>query len=95
MTTIVYPGTFDPITNGHTDLVQRAASLFEHVIVAVAANPSKVPAFSEQQRTALVREVLADFRNVEVCSFDTLLVDFATSKKCHGYTAWLAGGFGL
>lgn len=80
MTTIVYPGTFDPITNGHTDLVQRAAKLFEHVIVAVAANPSKIPAFPKQQRTALVREVLADFGNVEVCSFDTLLVDFAASK---------------
>ncbi len=81
MTTIVYPGTFDPITNGHTDLVQRAVRLFEHVIVAVAANPSKTPVFPEQQRVALAREVLADFRNVEVCSFDTLLVDFAASKK--------------
>ncbi|MEE8343070.1 MAG: pantetheine-phosphate adenylyltransferase [Gammaproteobacteria bacterium] len=81
MTTIVYPGTFDPITNGHTDLVQRATRLFEHVIVAVAANPSKTPAFSEQQRVALAREVLADFRDVEVCSFNTLLVDFAASKN--------------
>jgi pantetheine-phosphate adenylyltransferase len=72
----VYPGTFDPITNGHTDLVQRAARLFDQVIVAIAANPGKAPAFPMQQRVNLAREVLAGLSNVEVCSFDNLLVDF-------------------
>lgn len=76
MKTAVYPGTFDPITNGHTDLVQRAARLFDRVIVAIAANPGKVPAFPMAQRVALAREVLADLTNVEICSFDNLLVDF-------------------
>ena len=76
MKTAVYPGTFDPITNGHTDLVQRAARLFDRVIVAIAANPGKAPAFPLERRVALAREVLADLTNVEVCSFDNLLVDF-------------------
>ena len=81
MTTAVYPGTFDPITNGHTDLVQRASRLFDHLIVAVAGNPSKTPAFPQLQRVALAKEVLSEFNNVEVCSFDTLLVDFATTRN--------------
>ena len=76
MKTAVYPGTFDPITNGHTDLVQRAARLFGRVIVAVAANPGKAPAFALDQRVALAKAALADLSNVEVCSFDSLLVDF-------------------
>lgn len=81
MTIAVYPGTFDPITNGHTDLVQRAARLFERVIVAVAANPVKIPAFSAEERVAMAAEVLASFHNVEVCRFDTLLVDFVVSRN--------------
>ncbi len=76
MKTAVYPGTFDPITNGHTDLVQRAARLFDRVVVAIAANPGKTPAFPLQQRVDLAQEVLAGLANVEVCSFDNLLVDF-------------------
>ena len=72
----VYPGTFDPITNGHLDLVQRAARLFDRVIVAIAANPGKAPAFPLAQRVELAREVLAELTNVEVASFDNLLVDF-------------------
>lgn len=76
MKTAVYPGTFDPITNGHTDLIQRAARLFDRVIVAIAANPGKAPAFPLERRVELAREVLAELTNVEVCSFDCLLVDF-------------------
>ncbi|MEJ2612103.1 MAG: pantetheine-phosphate adenylyltransferase [Candidatus Thiodiazotropha sp.] len=72
----VYPGTFDPITNGHSDLVRRASSLFEHVILAVAENPGKNPAFDLDQRLMLARTVLNGIKNVEICSFDTLLVDF-------------------
>ena len=77
MTCAVYPGTFDPITNGHTDLVQRASRLFERVIVAVAVNAGKDPAFSIQERVDLARQAMADLPGVEVASFDSLLVDFA------------------
>lgn len=79
-TIAVYPGTFDPITNGHSDLVVRAALLFDKVIVAVAASPSKAPVFSVEEREALIREVLADVGNIEVCRFDSLLVDFVRQK---------------
>lgn len=76
----VYPGTFDPITNGHSDLVQRAAGLFDRVIVAIAANPSKTPLFDLAQRVAMAEQVLSRFENVEVCGFSDLLVDFAKAK---------------
>lgn len=80
MTIAVYPGTFDPITNGHSDLVARAALLFDKVIVAVAASPSKAPVFELEEREALIRQVMADVPNIEVCRFDTLLVDFVRQK---------------
>lgn len=81
MTIAIYPGTFDPITNGHTDLVHRARRIFNRVIVAVAANPGKGPVFTLEERVGLAREALADLENVEVCAFDTLLVDFVRSRK--------------
>lgn len=74
--TAIYPGTFDPITNGHSDLVQRAARLFDRVIVAVARGSEKGPVFNLEERVLLAREVLAGFDNVEVCGFEILLVDF-------------------
>jgi pantetheine-phosphate adenylyltransferase len=77
----VYPGTFDPITNGHSDLVQRAAGLFDRVIVAIAANPGKTPLFDLSQRVAMAEQVLSQFENVEVCGFSDLLVDFAKAKN--------------
>ena len=79
--TAIYPGTFDPITNGHSDLVQRATRMFERVIVAVAANPGKTPAFSLEERVAMARTALAGVDDVEVCGFDTLLVEFSKDKK--------------
>lgn len=78
--TAIYPGTFDPITHGHSDLVQRAARMFDHVIVAVAANPGKTPAFTLDERVGLARTVLGGYDNVEVCGFDTLLVQFTQSR---------------
>lgn len=81
MKTAVYPGTFDPITNGHTDLVERAARLFDRVIVAVAKSPSKAPAFVMEQRVAMAQEVLAHLDNVEVSSFDSLLVDYVRERQ--------------
>jgi len=76
--TAVYPGTFDPITNGHTDVIGRAAGLFDRVIVAVAAvGGGKNPAFDLGRRVELARLALAQWENVEVRGFDTLLVEFA------------------
>lgn len=77
MPVAIYPGTFDPITNGHSDLVSRASALFDKVIVAVAVSAGKNPGFGLEQRVALVKEVLAGIDNVEVTQFDALLVDFA------------------
>ena len=77
----VYPGTFDPITNGHSDLVQRAAGLFDRVIVAIAANPGKTPLFDLKQRVTMAEQVLSEFDNVEVCGFSDLLVHFVKSKN--------------
>jgi pantetheine-phosphate adenylyltransferase len=72
----VYPGTFDPITNGHTDLVSRAAPLFDKLIVGVAESPGKSPGFSLDERIALAREALAQIGNVEVRGFSSLLANF-------------------
>lgn len=72
----VYPGTFDPITNGHTDLVARASPLFDRVVVAVAKSTGKGPSFSLQERIDLAREALQGLDNVEVCGFDSLLAGF-------------------
>lgn len=79
----VYPGTFDPITNGHHDLVRRAANIFERVVVAVAANPNKAPMFSQQERVELSRAVLSDLPNVEIVGYAGLTVDFARDNQLY------------
>ena len=79
----VYPGTFDPITNGHVDLVERASKLFDKVIVAVAANPTKTPLFDLKQRVDMAQHVLGNMAHVEVCGFSELLVDFAHTCKAN------------
>ncbi len=84
MKKVVYPGTFDPITNGHLDLVQRASHLFDHVIVAVAASKKKTPLFTPEERVELAREVTAPFENVEVCGFNCLLKDLVDEKGAYG-----------
>jgi pantetheine-phosphate adenylyltransferase len=76
----IYPGTFDPITNGHTDLVRRAAGIFDQVLVAVANNPRKVPMFTLDERIDLSRRVLADIPNAEVTGYDGLTVDFMRER---------------
>lgn len=73
----IYPGTFDPITNGHLDLAQRAARIFDRLVVAVAENRNKIPLFTLEERVAMARQALQDQPNVEVLSFDTLLVECA------------------
>jgi pantetheine-phosphate adenylyltransferase len=76
MRTVVYPGTFDPITNGHIDLVERACRLFDKVTVAIAASTRKNPLFTLDERVVLAQETLAHLPNVTVCGFDILLVNF-------------------
>jgi len=77
MSTIaVYPGTFDPITNGHSDLVARAVRMFDRVVLAIADNPEKAPLFSLEERIGLAQQVLDGKRNVEVVGFSGLLIDF-------------------
>lgn len=78
--TAVYPGTFDPITNGHTDLIRRAARLFDGVVVAVAENPTKRPLFDVNERVTLAKNVLGGLANVSVVGFDNLLVDFVRAQ---------------
>ena len=75
--TAVYPGTFDPITNGHIDLIRRATNLFDQVVVGIAANPDKQPLFDLDERVKMAMAVSAELPNVEVRGFSGLLVDFA------------------
>jgi pantetheine-phosphate adenylyltransferase len=77
----IYPGTFDPVTNGHIDIILRAAELFDKVVVTVARNLSKLPLFSTEERVSLLIESLKDFKNVTVDSFDGLVVDHAHAVK--------------
>ncbi len=81
---VVYPGTFDPITNGHVDLVERACRLFDKVTVAVAANTKKNPLFSLEQRVEQVSKVLGHLDNIEVCGFNILLADLVQQKQANG-----------
>lgn len=76
----IYAGTFDPLTRGHEDLVRRAVSLFDHVIVAVAASQAKNPFFTLDERVEMAKEVLAPYTTAEVCSFKGLLLDFLHSR---------------
>ena len=77
----VYPGTFDPATNGHLDIIQRAVKLFDKIIVAVALNPRKNPMFPVEQRVDFIHQGLKGLKNVEVLPFGNLLIEFAQSKK--------------
>src|SRR5512140_595614 len=80
----VYPGTFDPVTNGHVDLVERSLRIFDEVVVAIAANPKKDPLFSLEERIAMFREVTAKYKNVVIEGFDGLLVDYVEKNKAIG-----------
>jgi pantetheine-phosphate adenylyltransferase len=81
MRTVIYPGSFDPLTNGHLDVVQRAAKLFDRVVVAVAKNEGKSPLFTLNERLALVNKSIVHLPNVEADSFDSLLVEYVVSQK--------------
>ncbi len=79
--TAIYPGSFDPLTNGHLDVIQRAAKLFDRVIVAVAENEGKQPLFTLTERVALVKQAVTKLPNVETDSFDCLLVEYVAARK--------------
>lgn len=81
MTTAVYPGSFDPVTNGHLDVITRGAKLFDRVIVGVLHNSSKSPLFSVEERVKILKEATADLENVEIVSFSGLSVEFA--RECN------------
>ncbi|MEY4592556.1 MAG: hypothetical protein RIR18_1451 [Pseudomonadota bacterium] len=76
----IYPGTFDPVTRGHEDLARRAASLFDRVILAIAESPAKRPLFTLAERVEMATSIFADLPNVEVCGFNTLLMNFVHEK---------------
>ena len=78
---VIYPGTFDPITNGHVDLAERAARLFDRVVVAIAHSEKKTPLFSLQERVSLCQQALQHLDNIEVVGFSNLLTDFARSQN--------------
>jgi pantetheine-phosphate adenylyltransferase len=77
----IFPGSFDPITNGHVDIILRSAHLFERVLVAVLVNQEKKPLFTPEERIAIIREVFSEYPNVEVDTFDGLLVDYARRRR--------------
>ena len=79
--TAIYPGSFDPITNGHLDLVQRGSRMFDTLIVSILQNDAKLPLFSVEERTEMLREVVQPYPNVEVDSFNGLLVDYAAQRS--------------
>jgi len=80
-TKVIYPGTFDPITYGHIDIVERALRLFDKVIIGIAQNAAKKPLFTFEERVALVQKVFAKNKKVQICSFSGLLIDLAREKK--------------
>lgn len=77
----VYPGSFDPVTNGHLDIIERAAQIFDRVIVAVSVNSKKQPLFTMEERVALLETVLSDYQNVEVDNFEGLTVDYVVKRQ--------------
>jgi pantetheine-phosphate adenylyltransferase len=79
----IYPGSFDPLTNGHLDLIARAAKIFDHLVVAILRNSSKNPLFTLEERVAMLSEGIAEFDNVSISTFDGLLVEFAREQRAH------------
>ena len=80
-TVAVYPGSFDPLTNGHVDIIRRGARLFEHIVIAILVNAEKAPLFSVSERVEIARTVFKDLPNLDVDTFDGLLVDYVQRRK--------------
>ena len=81
MSNAIYPGSFDPPTNGHMDIIKRASEVFDHLTVAVLENPRKEPTFSNEERAAMLKKIAAPYENVEVDYFQGLLIEYATRKN--------------
>ena len=81
MKTAVYPGSFDPVTNGHIDVIERALKIFDKVIIAVGDNPEKKPLFSKEERVGMIKESVKHLKNVEVGEFSGLLIDYVKKKN--------------
>lgn len=84
MRKVIYPGTFDPVTNGHVDVIKRASELFDSVVVTIAVNASKTPLFSTEERLEMLKESLKDFKNVKIDSFNGLVVEHAKQVNAIG-----------
>ena len=95
MSTAVFPGSFDPVTTGHVDLIRRASRMFDRLVVGVLVNSAKQPLFSKEERVAMLREITADQDNIEVSSFEGLLVDFVKEQHADAIVRGLRtpGGF--
>ncbi len=91
----VYPGSFDPLTNGHVDIIERGSRIFDSIIVAVLGNNEKTPLFSVDERVSIIKTVFKTTANVQVDTFDGLLVEYAQTKEGVGPGAWPARGIGL
>src|SRR4030095_16563223 len=87
----IYPGSFDPLTSGHVDIIERGARIFDSIIVAILANVEKTPLFSESERVAIIRDVFKDAPNVQVETFNGLLVDYAPRKQATALVRGLRG----
>ncbi len=79
--TVIYPGSFDPVTNGHLDLIARGATIFDELVVAILRNPEKNPLFTVPERREMLKEMTREYRNVRIDEFEGLLVDYAKSQK--------------
>ena len=78
---VIYPGSFDPLTNGHVDIIERCLMIFDHLLIAVLENPQKTPLFTTKERISMIKEIFSDHKNIEVKSFHGLLVDFTRKNK--------------
>jgi pantetheine-phosphate adenylyltransferase len=85
----IYPGTFDPLTNGHMSIIKRALKIFDRLVVAILINPNKTPLFSLEERISMLNEIFKNNENIEVDTFNGLLIDYAVRKKikyyCQGF----------
>ena len=91
----IYPGSFDPLTNGHVDIIRRGAHLFDRIVIAVLVNLEKAPLFTVPERVEIACEIFADNTNVEVDTFDGLLVDYARKRGARRHREGAARGLGL
>src|SRR4029434_6649353 len=93
----IFPGSFDPLTNGHVDIILRSAHLFERIVVAVLVDPDEQPLFTPDERIGIIREVFREYPNIEVESFDGLLVQYARRRRASALVPGICAlsGFGL